>query len=120
MGSNGCSSPKKAAAAAAPTLQQLSSSAFSAASSPAVTPLLTQLDGALKQELKFHSSAQPARSETGLITSGMRDGSAHVLRCLKVWYDLPSDVFFSALLSIDRFLEKMKVKKKKLIRIIVA
>ena len=39
----------------------------------------------------------------------MRDGSAHVLRCLKVWYDLPADVFFSAVSSIDRFLAKMKV-----------
>jgi hypothetical protein len=48
--------------------------------------------------------------EAATITSGMRDGSAHVLRCLKVWYDLPSDVFFNAISSIDRFLSKMKVK----------
>ena len=40
---------------------------------------------------------------------GMRDGSAHVLRCLKVWYDLPSDVFHTALANIDTFLAKMKV-----------
>ena len=40
----------------------------------------------------------------------MRDGSAHVLRCLKVWYDLPSDVFHTALANIDTFLAKMKVK----------
>ena len=39
----------------------------------------------------------------------MRDGSAHVLRCLKVWYDLPSDVFHTALANIDTFLAKMKV-----------
>jgi len=48
------------------------------------------------------------------ITSGMRDGSAHVLRCLKVWYDLPSDVFFGAVSSIDRFLAKMKAQPKHL------
>ena len=43
------------------------------------------------------------------ISAGMRDGSAHVLRCLKVWYDLPSDVFHTALSNIDTFLAKMKV-----------
>ena len=35
----------------------------------------------------------------------MRDGSAHVLRCLKVWYDLPSDVFHTALANIELPLE---------------
>ena len=78
-------------------------------SRPAAAALLPSLEQALAQELKFHSGAQPARSDSGLITSGMRDGSAHVLRCLKVWYDLPTEVFFSALISIDRFLEKMEV-----------
>ena len=39
----------------------------------------------------------------------MRDGSSHVLRCLKVWYDLPSDVFHTAVSNIDTFLAKMKV-----------
>lgn len=43
------------------------------------------------------------------ITTGIRDGSAHVLRCLKVWYDLPSDVLFVAINLMDRFLTKMKV-----------
>jgi hypothetical protein len=43
------------------------------------------------------------------ITTGIRDGSAHVLRCLKVWYDLPSDVLFVAINFMDRFLTKMKV-----------
>jgi cyclin G2 len=43
------------------------------------------------------------------ITTGIRDGSAHVLRCLKVWYDLPSDVLFIAINLMDRFLTKMKV-----------
>jgi len=44
----------------------------------------------------------------------MRDGSAHVLRCLKVWYDLPSDVFHTALANIDTFLAKMKAQPKHL------
>lgn len=46
------------------------------------------------------------------ITIGARDGSAHVLRCLKVWYDLPSDVFFVAINLMDRFLTKMKARPK--------
>ncbi|KAK0167044.1 hypothetical protein PV327_004492 [Microctonus hyperodae] len=46
------------------------------------------------------------------ITIGARDGSAHVLRCLKVWYDLPSDVFFIAINLMDRFLTKMKARPK--------
>lgn len=46
------------------------------------------------------------------ITVGARDGSAHVLRCLKVWYDLPSDVFFMAINLMDRFLTKMKARPK--------
>lgn len=46
------------------------------------------------------------------ITIGARDGSAHVLRYLKVWYDLSSDVFFMAINLMDRFLSKMKAKPK--------
>ena len=94
-----------------------------------VHPFLRQLDQALELEVKYRGAVQPSSSNaanavhgnnagtgnaihgsTGAtITSGMRDGSSHVLRCLKVWYDLPSDVFFGAVSSIDRFLAKMKV-----------
>lgn len=48
----------------------------------------------------------------GEITIGTRDGAAHVLRCLKVWYDLPNDVLFTAINLVDRFLTKMKVRPK--------
>ena len=85
-----------------------------------VQPFLRQLDECLEMEVKYRGSVQPSSAqvspvasnvviEAATITSGMRDGSAHVLRCLKVWYDLPSDVFFNAISSIDRFLSKMKV-----------
>lgn len=83
-----------------------------------VQPFLRQLDECIELEAKFRGSVQPSSAqvspvsnvvESATITSGMRDGSAHVLRCLKVWYDLPSDVFFNAISSIDRFLSKMKV-----------
>ncbi len=85
----------------------------SAAADPEVRPFLEQLESALALELRHRGGAQPARPspDAGTITCGMRDGSAHVLRCLKVWYDLPSDVFFSAVSFIDRFLAKMKVRK---------
>ena len=93
-----------------------------------VQSFLRKLDQALELEVKFRGAVQPSKGMTtgpdgastgggstaGSITSGMRDGSAHVLRCLKVWYDLPSDVLFNAISSIDRFLAKMKVGKKNL------
>ncbi|KAF2348582.1 Cyclin N-terminal [Trinorchestia longiramus] len=42
------------------------------------------------------------------ISGFMRNASAHVLRFLKVWYELPSDAFFLAINIIDRFLTRMK------------
>jgi len=87
-----------------------------------VTPYLKQLEQALELEVKYRVpvSENPGGELSGGITSGMRDGSAHVLRCLKVWYDLPSDVFFNAISSIDRFLAKMKAQPKHLSCIAVA
>ena len=75
-----------------------------------VHPLLGQLDSLLNGEKTVGGrgrglSAPPSSG----ISPGMRDGSAHVLRCLKVWYDLPSDVFHTAVANIDTFLAKMKV-----------
>jgi hypothetical protein len=40
---------------------------------------------------------------------GFRDGSAHILRYLKVWFDLPTDVLCVSINIMDRFLSKMKV-----------
>ena len=75
-----------------------------------VHPLLHQLDSLLAGEV---SRPRPGAAVSGqaTISPGMRDGSAHVLRCLKVWYDLPSDVFHTALANIDTFLAKMKVSQ---------
>jgi cyclin G2 len=50
--------------------------------------------------------------QNGDVTVGTRDGAAHVLRCLKVWYELPNDVLFAAINLVDRFLTKMKVRPK--------
>jgi cyclin G2 len=38
----------------------------------------------------------------------MRDGAAHVLRCMKVWYDLPYAVILDALNMMDWFMSRMK------------
>jgi len=80
-----------------------------------VHPLLGQLDSLLNGENTVGGrgrglSAPPSSG----ISPGMRDGSAHVLRCLKVWYDLPSDVFHTAVANIDTFLAKMKAQPKHL------
>jgi len=76
-----------------------------------VHPLLGQLDCLLAGEEAKRGGVLP---HTSGISPGMRDGSAHVLRCLKVWYDLPSDVFHTAVSNIDTFLAKMKAQPKHL------
>ena len=76
-----------------------------------VHPLLHQLDSLLAGEVSRPRPGAPVSGQA-TISSGMRDGSAHVLRCLKVWYDLPSDVFHTALANIDTFLAKMKVSQQ--------
>jgi cyclin G2 len=79
----------------------------------AIQPLIEQLQEALLLESKYQPNLQlPTTTQNDEITIGSRDGSAHVLRCLKVWYDLPSDVFFIAINLMDRFLTKMKARPK--------
>ncbi|KAL6261251.1 hypothetical protein P5V15_008774 [Pogonomyrmex californicus] len=68
----------------------------------------------LVQEVKFQPDLHqlPITTQDDEITIGARDRSAHVLRCLKVMYDLSSDVFFIAINLMDRFLTKMKARQK--------
>lgn len=64
----------------------------------------------LQLEHKFQPRLYlPVDSESE-VSIGARDGAAHVLRCLKVWYDLPADVLIHAINLLDRFLTKMKVR----------
>ncbi|XP_066999568.1 cyclin G [Anabrus simplex] len=79
-----------------------------------VHPLIVQINEALSLESKFqpHLQLPSLNQDPNEISSGIRDGSAHVLRCLKVWYDLPSDVLFVAINLMDRFLTKMKARPK--------
>ncbi|KAE8738144.1 hypothetical protein FOCC_FOCC016386 [Frankliniella occidentalis] len=82
--------------------------------SDAMLPALKQLEEAIAMEDTFVTNLELPSSgnDKNLITDGIRDGSAHVLRCLKVWYDLPSDVLFVAINYMDRFLSKMKVQAR--------
>ncbi|KAH8283882.1 hypothetical protein KR054_004245 [Drosophila jambulina] len=61
---------------------------------------------------KFHTVLLLPKESRREVTAGGRDGSAYVLRCLKMWYELPSDVLFSAMSLVDRFLDRMAVKPK--------
>lgn len=88
-------------------------------SSPSVSSLMQSLQQALALEAKFQPKLQlpsgPATGgEGGEITCAMRDGAAHVLRCLKVWYDLPSSVLLASLNLMDRFISRMKARPKHL------
>ncbi|KAL4705095.1 hypothetical protein ACJJTC_002743 [Scirpophaga incertulas] len=40
--------------------------------------------------------------QKGEVTVGARDGAVHVLRCLKVWFDLPAAVVIHAVKSVGQ------------------
>jgi len=80
---------------------------------------LGRLDALLTGEGDLVGRGPAAPPHQG-ISPGMRDGSAHVLRCLKVWFELPTDVFHAATSNIDTFLAKMKAQPKHLSCIAVA
>lgn len=61
---------------------------------------------------KYHTVLLLPKESKREVTAGGRDGSAYILRCLKMWYELPSDVLFSAMSLVDRFLDRMTVKPK--------
>ncbi|XP_073981127.1 cyclin G [Rhodnius prolixus] len=87
-----------------------------------ISPSFDKLNEALSLEAKFQPKLQlPVSSQDGHeVTVGIRDGSAHVLRSLKIWYDLPSEVLFVAANLMDRFLTKMKVRPKHMACISIA
>jgi cyclin G2 len=84
-----------------------------------VHPLLGRLDKLLAAEGDVVGRGPEAPPHQG-ISPALRDGSAHVLRCLKVWFELPTDVFHTATANIDTFLAKMKAQPKHLSCIAVA
>ncbi|KAG8233137.1 hypothetical protein J437_LFUL010367 [Ladona fulva] len=78
--------------------------------------LLCRLEQALELENSFPPCLRMPKlsKDTDEVTLGMRNGCAQVLRCLKVWYDLPSEVLFLATAHLDKFLSRMKVRPKHL------
>lgn len=76
--------------------------------------LMDKLEHMLETEHVFTPNIQivSQAKEPEDVTAGARDGSINVLRCLKMWYDLSSDVFLISVNIIDRFLTKMKVRSK--------
>jgi len=78
---------------------------------------IEELFGKLYESLALETKYQPSLflpedSRNGEVTVGARDGAAHVLRCLKMWYDFPSEILFVAVNLVDRFLTKMRVRPK--------
>lgn len=49
-----------------------------------------------------------------------RDGAVNTMRYMKVWFDLPEDVWFIAVNLLDRFLTRMKVQERFLACLIVS
>ncbi|EFX85006.1 hypothetical protein DAPPUDRAFT_238437 [Daphnia pulex] len=80
---------------------------------------LQQQQQALAHEAKFQPKLQLLSTasntgESGEITCAMRDGAAHVLRSLKVWYDIPCAVLLDALNMMDWFMSRIKARPKHL------
>jgi len=74
--------------------------------------LITKLKEYDTLQDKYHTVLILPKESRREVTAGGRDGSAYVLRCLKMWYELPSDVLFTAISLVDRFLDRMTVKPK--------
>ncbi|XP_029178866.1 cyclin G isoform X1 [Nylanderia fulva] len=81
---------------------------------PSLEQLREDLVLNLVQEVKFQPNLDelPITIQDNEISIAARDKSAYILRCLKVMYDLPSDVFFMAINLMDCFLTRMKAKQK--------
>ncbi|TDG48438.1 hypothetical protein AWZ03_005183 [Drosophila navojoa] len=97
------------AGAAEPTALKILEDQLHALSSDELYETLKEYD-ALQD--KYHTVLLLPKESRREVTAGGRDGSAYVLRCLKMWYELPSDVLFSAMSLVDRFLDRMAVKPK--------
>lgn len=70
-----------------------------------------EIERALSLEKKYKSNLLVTHldQQPDVVALPSRDGAVHILRCLKVWFDLPSVVFLTSVNVLDRFLSKMKV-----------
>lgn len=73
--------------------------------------IVYELEKLLKLEEKYKPNLLIAYldQQPGEVALSARDGAVQVMRYLKVWFDLPSNVYFTAVSLLDRFLTRMKV-----------
>lgn len=78
-----------------------------------VKQIAYELEKALILEHKYKSNLLIANSDQkpGDVTLTARDAAVQSIRFLKFWLHLPSEVFFTAVGLLDRFLTKMKVRQ---------
>lgn len=76
-----------------------------------LTNNLRELEKALLNEEKYKPNLPITcvDQQPGDVCMSTRNRAAHTLRCLRVWFDLPENVFFMAVNFLDRFLTVMKV-----------
>lgn len=75
-------------------------------------PLAFNLEEALQVENLFRPNLLAINQhglKPGEVTLNSRDEAVSILRFLRVWFDLPHSVFFSAVSYLDMFLARMKV-----------
>ncbi|KAK9751789.1 Cyclin, N-terminal domain [Popillia japonica] len=79
-----------------------------------VKQIAYELEKALILEHKYKSNLLIANSDQkpGDVTLTARDAAVQSIRFLKFWLHLPSEVFFTAVGLLDRFLTKMKVQER--------
>lgn len=72
---------------------------------------LCELERAVLLEEKFSANLPVTcvDHQPGEVSMSARDGAVHTMRYLKVWFELPEDVYFVAISFLDRFLTRMKV-----------
>ncbi|XP_030748338.1 cyclin G [Sitophilus oryzae] len=78
-------------------------------------PLAFNLEEALQVENIYRpnlASVSSADYKPGGVTLSSRDGAVKNLRFLRIWLDLPHNVFFTAVSYLDMFLSRMKVQEK--------
>ncbi|KAJ3639644.1 hypothetical protein Zmor_002989 [Zophobas morio] len=75
-----------------------------------IKDITLKLQKALQSENQFVWNNSDRKSWE--VTMSARDGAVHVMRFLKMWFDLPQAVFFTAVNYLDMFLARMKVQEK--------
>lgn len=77
-----------------------------------LTNNLNELEKAIRNEEKYKTNLPITCTDQqpGDVCMSTRNRAVHTLRCLRVWFDLPENVFFMAVQFLDQFLTVMKVR----------